>query len=67
MSIYQQLHQTIVLFLPCILYINILSIYIYMKNIIWPTGNETMFQVLFSVNVDNSTSMASFQWGEKMA
>jgi len=38
-----------------------------MKNIIWPTGNETMFQVLFSVNVDNSTSMASFQWGEKMA
>ena len=34
MPIYQQLHQTIVLFLSHILYIDTLSIYIYMKNII---------------------------------
>ena len=34
MAIYQQLHQTIALFLPRILYIDTLSIYIYLENII---------------------------------
>jgi len=33
----------------------------------WLAGNETMLQVLFSINVDNSDSMSSFQWGERMA
>ena len=36
MSIYQQLHQIIVLFLLHTLYIDTLSIYIYIENIIIP-------------------------------
>jgi len=34
MLIYRELHQTIALFLPRILYIHTLSIYIYIENII---------------------------------
>jgi len=34
---------------------------------LWPTGNEIMLQMLFSVNADNSAAMASFQWGKRMA